>query len=131
MSSTPLACPQAPGQMRFPLDSLILRRTRQLMREGEAMADVPAWRVQGDWFDVCKCSIPAQGTLAQAPSEGDCEGMRAAIGIYIDERADEGQREALMAIFGGHAGGWPGQFAESIAEVRGVEYAPITFEIAD
>jgi len=55
----------------------------------------------------------------------------AVMGIYMDERADESQREALQMIFGGQAGGWPGEFASFIAEVRGIEYVPITFEIAD
>jgi hypothetical protein len=53
------------------------------------------------------------------------------MGIYIDERADVQQREALQMIFGGQAGGWPGEFANTIGEVRGIEYAPITFEISD
>jgi hypothetical protein len=53
------------------------------------------------------------------------------MGFFIDERADEGQREALQAIFGGQAGGWPAGFAELIDEVRGIEFAPIDFEIAD
>jgi hypothetical protein len=130
------------------------------------MSDVPQWRVAGDWFDVCKCTIPCPCTFAQAPSEGDCDGILAwhiregdygdvrldglnivgvgsfegniwsgeakvAMGIYLDERADEGQREALQTIFGGQAGGWPGEFASMIGEVRGIEYAPITFELAD
>ena len=130
------------------------------------MADVPGWRVAGDWFDVCKCTIPCPCTFAQAPSEGDCEGIlawhiregsygdvrvddlnvvalgtfegniwggetKATMGIYIDERADDPQRQALQMIFGGQAGGWPGEFAAVIGEVRGIEYAPITFEIAD
>jgi len=130
------------------------------------MSDVPQWHLQGDWFDVCKCRIPCPCTFAQAPSEGDCEGIlawhvreghygdvrlddlnvvalgsfegniweveaNAVMGIYMDERADESQREALQMIFGGQAGGWPGEFASFIAEVRGIEYVPITFEIAD
>jgi hypothetical protein len=53
------------------------------------------------------------------------------LGLYIDERADEGQRAALQTIFGGQAGGWPGQFATLVGEMRGVEFAPIEFEIAD
>ena len=53
------------------------------------------------------------------------------MGFFIDERADEGQRDALQAIFSGDAGGWPAGFAELIDEVRGIEYAPIEFEIAD
>ena len=130
------------------------------------MGDVPGWHLEGDWFDVCNCTIPCPCTFAQAPSEGDCEGIlawhvregsygnvplddlnvvalgwfrgniwsgevKATMGIYIDERADVQQREALQMIFGGQAGGWPGEFANTIGEVRGIEYAPITFEIAD
>ena len=130
------------------------------------MSEIPSWRVVGDWFDVCKCRIPCPCTFAQAPSEGDCDGIMAwhirrgnygetrlddlnvltlsyfegnvwagqtkvTIGMYMDERADERQREGLQTIFGGQAGGWPAEFASLIGEVRGMEYAPITFEIAD
>jgi hypothetical protein len=55
---------------------------------------------------------------------------KAAMGLFIDERANERQREALQMIFGGQAGGWPGLFAKLIAEVRGIEYVPIQFEVA-
>ena len=130
------------------------------------MSDIPQWQLAGDWFDVCKCTIPCPCTFAQAPSEGDCEGIlawhiregrygdvvldglnvvalgyfegnlwegktKATMGIYMDERADVPQREALQMIFGGQAGGWPGEFGKFIGEVRGIEYVPITFEIAD
>ena len=54
-----------------------------------------------------------------------------AMGFFIDERADGRQREALRAIFGGEAGGWPAAFAELIDDMRGIEYAPIEFEIDD
>jgi hypothetical protein len=54
-----------------------------------------------------------------------------AMGMYMDDRADEGQREALQMIFGGEAGGWPGDFAKMVVDVRGIEWVPITFEIAD
>jgi hypothetical protein len=53
------------------------------------------------------------------------------LGLFIDERADEQQREALQMIFGGQAGGWQAEFAELIGEVRGVEFVPIEFEVAD
>ena len=52
------------------------------------------------------------------------------VGMFFDERADNSQREALQTIFGGQAGGWPGQFAQKIGEVRGMEYAPIEFDVA-
>jgi len=128
------------------------------------MADVPKWKLDGDWFDVCKCNIPCPCEFAQTPTFGDCDGIlvwhvrkgtygdvaldglsvlalgyfkgniwagaKATMGIFIDERANTQQREALQTIFGGQAGGWPGQFAQNIAEVRGIEFAPIEFEVA-
>ncbi|HZO97557.1 MAG TPA: DUF1326 domain-containing protein [Gaiellaceae bacterium] len=56
---------------------------------------------------------------------------KVALGMYMDERADEAQREGLMVIFSGQGGGWPAEFASFVGEVRGVEYVPITFELAD
>lgn len=57
-------------------------------------------------------------------------GAKASMAMFIDERANPKQREALQAIFGGKAGGWPAGFAQNIAEVRGMEFAPIEVEIA-
>jgi hypothetical protein len=52
--------------------------------------------------------------------------------LFLDERADESQRQALQMIFGGQAGGWPGQFVEAFGgELRGLEYAPIRVSIDD
>ena len=129
------------------------------------MADVPQWRLAGDWFDVCRCRVPCPCTFAQAPDEDECEGILAwhinegsygdvslddltvvavggfegniwageaknsKMGFFIDERADQSQRDALQTIFGGDAGGWPAGFAELIEEVLGIEYAPIDFEL--
>jgi len=53
------------------------------------------------------------------------------MGMYVDEKADDRQREALLAIFGGQAGGWPAGFAANIGEMRGVEFVPIEFGVAD
>lgn len=53
------------------------------------------------------------------------------LGIFMDERANQDEREALQAVFSGHAGGWMGLFAELVGEVRGLEFVPITFEIED
>jgi hypothetical protein len=55
----------------------------------------------------------------------------ATIGIFMDERADEAQRDALQKVFSGQAGGWMGIFAELVGEVRGIEYVPIEVEVAD
>jgi hypothetical protein len=56
---------------------------------------------------------------------------KAVMGLFIDERADGQQREALQTIFSGQAGGWPASFSAIIGEVRGIEFVPITFEVAN
>jgi hypothetical protein len=128
------------------------------------MAEIPSWHIEGDWFDVCKCSIPCPCYFAQPPTHGDCDGVlawhvrkgkygkvsvdglnvvalssftgnvwagaKATVGIFIDQRASEAQREALQMIFGGRAGGWPAEFASVIGEIRGIEFASITFQVA-
>lgn len=49
--------------------------------------------------------------------------------LLIDDRADERQREALLTIWKGDAGGWPAQFAKVVGRLTGHEYAPIEFSI--
>ncbi len=92
---------------------------------------VLAWHIrEGHYGDV-----PLEGLnlIAVSGFEGNIwvgEG-KADLGLFIDERADERQREALQIIFGGQAGGWPAEFAEIIGEVRGIEFVPIEFEVAE
>lgn len=52
--------------------------------------------------------------------------------LFMDERADEGQRGALQTIFGGQAGGWPAEFGKLLqgSETKGMEFAPIKVDIA-
>jgi hypothetical protein len=52
------------------------------------------------------------------------------LALFFDEKANE-QREALSMIFSGRAGGFMAEFAKLVGEVRGIEYAPIKFELAD
>jgi len=52
------------------------------------------------------------------------------LGLFIDERADERQRQALQLVFSGQAGGFMANLAASIGEVRGIELVPISFEVA-
>jgi len=53
------------------------------------------------------------------------------LGLFIDERANETQRGALQMVFSGQAGGFMAGFAKSIGEVRGIEFVPISFAVAD
>jgi hypothetical protein len=47
---------------------------------------------------------------------------------YVDDRADEAQRAALLRIFGGQAGGHPARLAAHVGELLGAAPVPITFE---
>jgi hypothetical protein len=62
---------------------------------------------------------------------GDAKRLK--LGFFIDERADERQRGALLAIFSGQAGGIPAQLSAlwGQPEVLGIEAAPIAVEVAD
>lgn len=55
-------------------------------------------------------------------SEGNWE-----VALYIDERADEQQRESLKGIFSGELGGHPEELGEMIGEVKGMSYVPLEF----
>jgi hypothetical protein len=93
---------------------------------------VLAWHIrEGHYGDV---RLDDLTLVALGGFEGNIwsgEHKNAAMGLFIDERADERQREALQVIFGGQAGGWPAGFAALIQEMRGIEFAPIHFELAD
>jgi hypothetical protein len=79
------------------------------------MADVQQWRIAGDWFDVCRCTIPCPCTFAQAPTDDHCQGILA---WHIREgRYGDTLLDGLTIV--------------ALGEVRGLEYAPIRFEIAD
>jgi hypothetical protein len=88
-----------------------------------------AWHVRkGAYGDL---ALDGLNVLALGYFEGNLwAGAKATMAIFIDERGSVAQREALQTIFGGQAGGWPGQFAQTIAEVRGITFAPIEFEVA-
>jgi hypothetical protein len=56
---------------------------------------------------------------------------KATLGFFLDERANQQQKEALQMIFSGKAGGFMAEFSKFIGEVRGLDFAPIRFEVAD
>lgn len=45
--------------------------------------------------------------------------------LYVDERADKKQRDALQQIFGGKAGGHPAVLAGFVGDFLGVKFVPI------
>ena len=96
-----------------------------------ACEGVLAWHIRdGQYGDV---PLAGLNLLALGAFQGNVWAGEAKVtmGLFLDERADQRQREALQVIFGGQAGGWPAGFADLVGEMRGVEFVPITCEIAD
>src|SRR5262245_19173369 len=90
-----------------------------------------AWHVRDGHYGQVR--LDGLNLIALGGFEGNLwtdENVKARMGFFIDERADAQQREALQAIFTGQAGGWPAGFASKIGEKRGLEFVPITFEVA-
>lgn len=52
------------------------------------------------------------------------------LGMFVDNRATPAQRDALQQVFSGNAGGWMGIFAELVGDVRGLEFVPVSVDIA-
>ncbi|MFI5509661.1 DUF1326 domain-containing protein [Mycobacterium sp. NPDC051804] len=91
------------------------------------------WHVGGGHFggvDLSGLNVVSLGEFTGNMWVGD-PNAKMRLMFYIDERTDDAQREALKRIFTGEVGGWPAKFASLIEELRGIEYAPITFDAAD
>lgn len=56
---------------------------------------------------------------------------KADFAFFIDEKTDQQQRNALQMIFSGKAGGFMAEFAKLMGEVRGTDFVPIQFEVAE
>jgi hypothetical protein len=72
-------------------------------------AKIPNWVATGDWFDVCKCSVPCPCIFAEAPTYGDCDGVLAyhiVKGIYGQIQLD-GLNVLAISYFKGNI--WAGE----------------------
>ena len=92
---------------------------------------VLAWHIrEGNFSDVRLdgLNVLMLGSFVGNPWIRDHTDAYAA--VFFDERADEQQRAALQAIFGGEAGGWPAEFGEMFGpEMRGMDFASIRIEV--
>jgi hypothetical protein len=92
---------------------------------------VLVWHInEGAFGDV---KLDGLNFAAVAQFEGNIwdEETKADMGFFVDDSADESQREALQAIFSGQAGGWPAGFAESLGNMLGMEPASFQVQVAD
>ena len=109
------------------------RLVRQLQLRRRVCESVLFWHIQrGQYGDV---NLNGLSFVRVGRWEGDLWAGKAkgAAGLFIDDRVDERQAEALQLIIGGRVGGFPAVWGALFPEgrqLRGVEPARITFEIA-
>jgi hypothetical protein len=94
----------------------------------DGACDVPiAFHIdRGSYGDV---RLDGLNAVAVARSPGAMADGNMQVAIYVDERADNEQRDALTAILSGAAGGPMGMLAPLVSEVLGVRSVPIDFRI--
>jgi hypothetical protein len=84
-----------------------------------------AWHIDQGAFGSTKLDGLNVGLVAHAP--GHMLQTKWKVALYLDERANDAQREALGQIYSGKAGGLMGKISEFIGEVAGVRSVPIEY----
>jgi hypothetical protein len=75
-----------------------------------------------DGVDVADRSVVVFADTPQVMADGGWQ-----VALYLDDRADEAQADALGRVFSGQAGGPMAALAPLIGEVLGVQRAPLTY----
>jgi len=87
------------------------------------------WHIDQGLFDDTSLDGLNAALLAHSPGhmkDGDWK-----VALYVDERADEAQNQALMGIFSGQAGGHIANLGPLISEVLGASSAAISINASD
>ena len=93
--------------------------------EGDCTA-VVGWHVDKGNLGTVDLSGLNVGMAVYSPGSMHETKWRAA--LYLDARASEAQKNALLQIFSGQAGGHPARLGSFIGEVLGVASVPIDYE---
>jgi hypothetical protein len=83
------------------------------------------WHIeQGQFGEV---NLDGFNTALAVSAPGHMLEVKWKVALYVDERANKGQQDALTQIFSGQAGGHLAGLAPLIGEVLGVKAAPIEY----
>lgn len=93
--------------------------------EGECTV-VIGWHIdQGRDADV---TLDGLNVAMAVLSPGNMADVKWKVAVYLDDDATEAQRQSLIKIFGGQAGGHPAVLASFIGEILALESARIRFD---
>jgi hypothetical protein len=84
-----------------------------------------AWHIDHGRFG--EIDLDGLNAVLAVHSPGHMLEVKWKVALYVDERANQGQRDALTQIFSGQAGGHLAGLVPFIGEVLGVKAAPIEY----
>jgi hypothetical protein len=73
-------------------------------------------------------SLDGLNVMLMVHSPGQMHLVKWTAAAYVDERANDAQRQSLLRIFGGKAGGHPAGLAANIGKLLGAKFVPIEFK---
>ncbi len=85
-----------------------------------------AWHIDEGNFDGV--ALDDLNVALAVLSPGNMVEVKWTAAVYFDDRANDSQKDALMQIFTGQAGGHPGRLVSHIGEVLGVSSLPMTYQ---
>jgi hypothetical protein len=85
-----------------------------------------AWHIDEGSFDSVRLDDLNVALAVHSP--GNMAAVKWKAAIYFDDSASDSQKEALMQIFTGQAGGHPGRLVSHIGDVLGVSSLPMIYE---
>lgn len=92
--------------------------------EGECTALV-AWHIDEGAFNTV--NLDGLNVALAVHSPGNMATVKWTAAVYFDNSASDSQKDALMQIFTGQAGGHPGRLVSHIGDVLGVSSLPMTY----
>lgn len=88
---------------------------------------VLGWRIDEGHFE--RVSLKGLNVALAAYAPGPMTQVKWKVALYLDERADPAQKDALARIFSGQVGGPPSALVPLIGEVLGVKSVPIELRV--
>ncbi len=86
-----------------------------------------AWHIEKGHGDGV--NLDGLNALLAVNSPGNMAQVKWKAALYLDQKANPSQKEALTKILGGQAGGVPGALGASIEQVLGVKSVSIEFKV--
>lgn len=84
-----------------------------------------AWHIEAGSFD--EVTLDGLNVALAVRSPGHMAQVKWDAAVYLDERADAKQKDALTKIFAGQAGGHPARLASHVGKVLGVASVPMKY----